>query len=250
MATAPQRYETLVGTIVGAHGIQGATKVKMATGTALSMIMPAKRPSDQDPRPTVEAWVGKSPDDGRLLNIVSAKKQEPKELYLVRFVEATDRTAAESLYGLQIFMPTEKRKPLDKDEFFVEDLIGVQAVTEAGDQLGKITQVLQNPANDVYETDKGILIPAVKAFIVSVDIAAKLIVVRDIPGLRPEEQEAVGENGDGSDEDDDDGDDLEAAEASAATGEAGADMAESELTGTAPSTAVAKLGVRRFGGKR
>ena len=236
MATTGQRYETLVGTIVGAHGIQGATKVKMATGTALSMIAPAKRPSDQDPRPTVEAWVGKSPDDGRLLNIVSAKKQEPKELYLVRFVEAVDRTAAEQLYGQQIFMPTEKRKPLDKDEFFVEDLIGLTVTTEAGDQLGKVTQVLQNPANDVYETDKGILIPAVKAFIVSVDIPGKLITVRDMAGLRPEEQEAVGENGDGSEDgEEEDAEIGESVEAPAAK---------------APETAVAKLGVQRFGGKR
>ena len=72
---------------------------------------------------------------------------------------------------------------------FVEDLIGLQAVTGSGKDLGKIVQVISQPAGDIYETDREVLIPAVKAFVALVDLPGRRIVVHDIAGLLPEEQE-------------------------------------------------------------
>ncbi len=224
-----RRFETLVGTIVGAHGIQGTTKVKFATQTSLMMIAPAPRPSDTAPRPTVDVWVGTSPDDGRVLKVVSAKKQEPKEIYLVKFVEASDRNSADALIGSKIFVPDDRRPPLDRDEYFVNDLLGLAVVTEAGRDLGKVIEVIPNPANDVYETDSGAMVPAVKEFVKKIDLKSGRIVVRDVAGLVPDEQEEVG--------------------GQETSGETSPEPVEIEPDAD-ETTAVAKIGRRRFGAKR
>ncbi|HEY3329544.1 MAG TPA: ribosome maturation factor RimM [Capsulimonadaceae bacterium] len=241
------RYETLVGTIVGAHGIQGAVKVKPATPAAPAIITPAPRPSDTAPRPTVDIWLGKSPDDGKIYKIVSAKKQEPKNIYLVKLIESNDRNSAESLVGSMLFVHDDLRPPLDSDEYFVADLIGLEIVTDKGRSLGKVTDVLQNPANDVYETDAGALVPAVKEFVLSVDIKAKKITVRDVPGLIAEEQEAVGGANDDSEADEADADADADADAEIETNVAPIVAA---TDASDQGSALERLGKRRFGSKR
>jgi 16S rRNA processing protein RimM len=163
------------------------------------------------------------------MKVVSAKRQEPKEIYLVRFVEVADRTGAENLIGSRIFVPDDRRPPLDADEYFVNDLIGLDVVTEAGRKLGAVTEVLANPANDVYQTDLGAMVPAVKEFVVKIDLRGKRIVVRDIAGLMPDEQEVV-----------------ESTDAESA----GDDEGPADMAATEEPTAVAKIGRRRFGAKR
>lgn len=184
-------YEILAGWIIGAHGIQGAAKVKLATATALGMFDPGKRASEDEPRPTVDVWVGSSPEDGGVYHVVSAKVQQPKGYILTRFVEAPDRTAIEKLIGLKIYAPLSRRAGLEADEYYIEDLIGIKVVTDMGRSLGEISQITANPASDIYETTLGALIPAIKEFVLSVDLAQRQILVRDIAGLLPEEQEVV-----------------------------------------------------------
>jgi 16S rRNA processing protein RimM len=57
-------------------------------------------------------------------------------------------------------------------------------VTDTGHGLGKLTDVLNTPANDVYVTESGVLVPAVPAFIQGVDLEMRRITVHDLPGLR------------------------------------------------------------------
>ena len=183
---AEDKYDTLVGTIVGAHGVQGALKVRLASPQGLSVITPAPRPTATAPRPSVTVWRGKSVQDGAFRQIVSAKRPAAKGPVLVKFTDVTDRGAAESLYGQGIFIAASMRAPLGEGEYFVDDLIGISVATDQGDSLGTLTGVIQNPANDVYETDIGALIPAVRAFILEVDLTNKRMTVRNDPGLLPE----------------------------------------------------------------
>lgn len=181
-----EAFETLAGMIVAAHGVQGTLKVRPATATAGPLLTP---PSIDGSKPRLRVWIGPSPGDGRSYSILSAKRQQPKGGYLVRLEDVDTRTEAERLIGFGIYTPNARRAPLESDEYFVEDLIGLQAVTESGKDLGKIIQVISQPASDVYETDRDVLIPAVKAFVVKVDLAGRRLVVHDIAGLLPEDQE-------------------------------------------------------------
>ena len=181
-----ETYETLAGIIVAPHGVQGALKVRPATATAGALLVPN---SDDGAKSRLPVWVGPKPDEGRAFYITSAKKQQPKGGYLVRLKDIDTRTQAEGLIGLGIYTPDTRRAPLEADEYFVEDLIGLQAVTESGKDLGRIVQVIEQPASDIYETDRDVLIPAVKAFVALIDLPGRRLIVRDIAGLLPEEQE-------------------------------------------------------------
>ncbi len=96
-----------------------------------------------------------------------------------------DRTAAEKLRGAVLRIKPEMRYPLDEDEYYVDDLIGLAVVTTDGRDLGRVRDVLSLPGNDVYVAEHA-LIPAVKQFVRRVDLEKREIVVEPVEGLAPE----------------------------------------------------------------
>jgi 16S rRNA processing protein RimM len=199
-------YDVLAGVIIGAHGVQGAVKIKIATSTALSLIRPAKTTA----KSSTPVWLGRlpyqepvateedAPAAGQIYQIKQVKELQPGgRVLLLKIQGVTDRNEAEALIGQNVYAPKERRAPLADGEYFTEDLIGLDVVSESGRQFGKVAAVLQQPGNDVYETDKGALIPAVSEFVKSVDIAAKRITVADILGLfQTEADELLGDASD------------------------------------------------------
>jgi 16S rRNA processing protein RimM len=190
-------YDVLAGVIIAAHGVQGAVKVRIATKTALQLINTGdgvnRRPVDVWIRPS-ESKLPAGPKDttGRAAVITQLKEmQAGGTVYLAKIQDVRDRNQAEALIGYSVFGPQSRRAPLDSDEYFVEELIGLEVVGDKGRKYGKIRTVLQHPGNDVYETDEGALIPAVKAFVLSIDIAGGQVVVAELPGLMPEEAEEL-----------------------------------------------------------
>ena len=89
---------------------------------------------------------------------------------------------ADALIGAELFIDRSMRAPTGEGEFYVDELFGVRVVSESGVEMGEIEEVLETPNHDVYVTEKA-MIPAHEDFIVSRDLEAKVIVVRDIPGL-------------------------------------------------------------------
>ncbi|NCB73429.1 MAG: 16S rRNA processing protein RimM [Clostridia bacterium] len=69
--------------------------------------------------------------------------------------------------------------------FFIQDIIGASVVDESGKELGKLSEVLELPAGNVYVVtgEREILIPAVPQFIIKTDVSAGLITVRLIDGM-------------------------------------------------------------------
>ena len=74
---------------------------------------------------------------------------------------------------------------LPEGSFFLADLIGLSVVSDTGTPLGRLTEVLQRPANNVYvvQGEREILIPAVPEFIVDTDIDSGVMTVRLIEGM-------------------------------------------------------------------
>lgn len=72
---------------------------------------------------------------------------------------------------------------LAEDEYRTEDLIGLRVETEDDEVLGTVKEVLHLPAHDVLVVGE-IMIPAVKAFVLKVDVAGGVIAVRLIEGMR------------------------------------------------------------------
>ncbi len=74
---------------------------------------------------------------------------------------------------------------LPKGDFFIADIIGASVVDESGMEHGKLTDVLELPASNVYVVtgEREILIPAVPQFIIKTDVNAGVITVRLIEGM-------------------------------------------------------------------
>jgi 16S rRNA processing protein RimM len=125
-------------------------------------------------------------EDGFLrdLTLVSLRRNaQVKGGWIAHFEEIATRTEAELLYGCSVTVPESLRPALPEGEYYVDQLIGLAVVTDTGRALGALKDVLNAPASDVYVTDKDVLIPAVAAFVLRVDLVEKTITVRDTPGL-------------------------------------------------------------------
>jgi 16S rRNA processing protein RimM len=76
---------------------------------------------------------------------------------------------------------------LSPDENFIVDLIGLAVVTDEGENLGELKDVLQTGANDVYivktAAGKEVLLPAIKDCILNVDLEKGEMLVHVLPGL-------------------------------------------------------------------
>jgi len=104
----------------------------------------------------------------------------------MKLKEINDRDDAESLIGSYIFVKKEDRVQLPSDTFFTDDLIGCTVQDEGKNILGVLKEIMKLPAQDVYvvESDgKELMIPAVREFILSVDVNQRLVTVRLIDGL-------------------------------------------------------------------
>ncbi len=91
---------------------------------------------------------------------------------VVLFDEIADRTAAESLRGAELVIGAEDARALDDDEYWDHDLLGCAVMTIDGDDVGVVTDVLHQPANEVLLVEGGgkqLLIPLVSSVVKAVE---------------------------------------------------------------------------------
>jgi len=106
--------------------------------------------------------------------------------WIVTLTEKSSIEEVEDLCGYYCFLPEGQRESLEKDHYYVEELIGMQVRTAGGESLGEVTEVRQNPANDllIVEGSQGQgQIPMVEAFIRQIDFETHTVVVTPIEGL-------------------------------------------------------------------
>ena len=86
-----------------------------------------------------------------------------------------------------LFVPRENAVKLQKDEYFIADLIGLKVVNEDGSFTGVLKDVMETGANDVYivesQDGKEVLIPAIKDCILQVDFEKEQVLVHLLDGL-------------------------------------------------------------------
>jgi 16S rRNA processing protein RimM len=158
-----------VGRITKAHGVRGEVAVENR--------------SDNPDRWAPGAVV--FDDAGRSFTVRAVRPHGPR--LLVTFEEIEDRTAAQGLVGVTLQVPESWLPTLPEGSWWSYEATGCVVRTESGRTLGTVAEVLAYPAQDLWRVvaDDGseTLIPAVDAFIVSVDLAGRSAVVRDVPGL-------------------------------------------------------------------
>ena len=161
-----------VGVITTTHGVRGEVKVFPTTDDANRFKKLKKVILD----------TGKEQLD---LEITQVKFF--KNLVILKFKGIDNINDIEKYKGKSLYVTRENAVKLKKNEYFIADLIGLKAVSEDGTELGKITDVLQTGANDVYVVKtpqkKEVLIPAIKDCILEVDVEAGYVKLHLLPGL-------------------------------------------------------------------
>jgi 16S rRNA processing protein RimM len=88
-----------------------------------------------------------------------------------------DRDAAAAYRGRQVAVPRSALPAAEENEFYWADLIGLDVVNTAGENLGTVARVLETGANDVLvvEGDRERLIPFIEQVVQQVDLSGSVI---------------------------------------------------------------------------
>jgi 16S rRNA processing protein RimM len=106
---------------------------------------------------------------------------------LVALEELPDRTAVEIFRNIMVYMKVEDIPELPEGEYYIHQLVGMDVISDQGQELGKIKEVLITGANDVYlveTTDqREILLPAIVQVVLDIDQETNRVLVHILPGL-------------------------------------------------------------------
>ena len=163
----PRQGFTAVGVVLRAHGWRGELRVQAFAEGAPNL------------QPGSCVHVAGTPH-----RVVRARFD--RGAWLVTLEGVDSRDAAEALRGELVEVADEDLAPLEPGVYYVKDLVGLQVVTVEGDELGRLTEVLETGANDVYVVvgDRGeVLVPALQHVVVDVRLAEGVMKVDLPPGL-------------------------------------------------------------------
>ncbi len=157
----------LTGVVLKPKGLKGELKVKPVTDFPESFL--TRR----------EYYIGKTPEDAVLRKVQSARFHQGFA-WLV-FEGAGSREDAEALAGCGLYVTRDALAAMPDDRAYIHELIGLDVFDETEGRVGKISDVLQMPAHDVYEVDTGdrkVLIPAVEDFITETDLEKGIVTLK------------------------------------------------------------------------
>ena len=161
-----------IGQIVNTHGLKGFLKVKPLTDDITRF----------EKLKTI--YIQKAKE---LIGFKIQEVKYNKQSVLLKLEGIDDITEAEKYKNFYIKISKENAVELEKNSYFIVDIIGCQLYTDENEYLGNVVDVFQTGSNDVYtlknSEGKEILIPAIKEVIKNVDIKNKKIVIHLMDGL-------------------------------------------------------------------
>lgn len=110
-----------------------------------------------------------------------------KNMVILKFEQYDNMDQVIPLKGMDLLVTRENAIPLAEGEHYIVDMIGCKIITDDGNTLGELTDVMQTGANDVYvvktTAGKEVLLPAIKECVLEKDIENKVIKVHIMKGL-------------------------------------------------------------------
>ena len=161
-----------VGVVTGAHGLRGLVRIRPYTDT----------PED------VAAYGPVASEDGMRSFELEVRNRTGKGLVLFNIDGVDDRTGAEALKGLKLFVSRDMLPAAEDDEFYHADLLGLAVVGQDGGAVGTVRAVENFGAGDMLEINDargGVsTIPFTLAAVPEVDVKAGRVVVDTAQILR------------------------------------------------------------------
>lgn len=164
----------VIGQITKPHGVRGELRVDVTTDVPERYLQLERVLIAKNERQTPQE-----------VEVESVRFHQEK--VLIKFTGYNYRDQIEGFRKWLVLIPTEEAIPLEDGEFFYYQLIGMKVVTDEGDQVGIVKEIIQTGANDVFvlsHPDKGeILIPDTEEVVLNVDRDSRTIMIHVIPGL-------------------------------------------------------------------
>jgi 16S rRNA processing protein RimM len=163
----------VVGQVLRPHGLRGELKVLPLTDRTERF--------EKIRRYHFQANTGQQ---GEWINLVQFRWQG--KYLIMKFEGIESYESAEKYRDTFLEIPRNTCAPLEDDQYYVADLIGLHVRTSDGLSVGTLKEVLQETAQDIYVVHAGskdVLIPAVRQFIKQIDLDRGEMVVEPIEGL-------------------------------------------------------------------
>ena len=110
-----------------------------------------------------------------------------KQFAILKFKGLDNINDIEKYRQKSLYVTRKNAVRLQRDEYFIADLIGLKVQDEDGKELGTVKDVIETGANDVYEVEmadgKSLLLPAIKQCILNVDVENGTMRVHVLEGL-------------------------------------------------------------------
>lgn len=162
-----------VGKIVNTHGLRGEVKVVPWTDY----------PEQFEDIDTV--YIKEKNDEYTSFTIKTVKYQ--KNNLILSLKEITDINEAEKYKNSVLYARRSSLGELPEGVYYIADLIGLTVITDDGREIGKISDVINNGASDIYvvgrEGKKDLLLPVIDDVVLNVDLENKQVKVHLIEGL-------------------------------------------------------------------
>jgi len=175
----------IVGLIRKAQGIRGEVVVEPLTNKPDVVFASGSR-----------VFAGTATGDLAVVRDVRGEEERPtltvagskpfKKGLIVQFEELKDRDSADLWRGRYLLAPFSELPPLQEDEVYLHDLVGMKVVTAQGEQIGTVTTFYELPQGimlDIETPHGSVVIPYRPEIIVRADIASRTIVVDDKLGF-------------------------------------------------------------------
>ncbi|WP_153720455.1 ribosome maturation factor RimM [Sporosarcina cascadiensis] len=164
-----------VGKIVNTHGIRGEVRVmattdfpdeRFAVGSELAIFMPKS----------------KTPV---MVKVVNHRKH--KNFNLLTFEGYPNINDVEKFRDGIVKVSERDLTELEENEFYYHEIIGCRVVTETGEEIGTVTEIIETGANDVWtvtpEEGKPHYIPYIEQVVKEIDVDDKLVKIELMDGL-------------------------------------------------------------------
>ncbi|HRK75401.1 MAG TPA: ribosome maturation factor RimM [Rhodothermales bacterium] len=173
----PELTRILIGNVYKPHGVKGELKVF---------------PETDDPNRFLglkTVFIGKEAAHAKLFQVQTARLQKTaKHTFVLLTLEGIQSPEdAELIKGNAVYADEMALPPLEENEFFLDDLLGMNVQTEEKEVIGKVVEWMESPAHDIMVVQRkqkqDALIPIIPEFLVNIDAENQLVTIRPIEGL-------------------------------------------------------------------
>jgi 16S rRNA processing protein RimM len=155
-----------VGRVLSAHGIRGEVRFHYYNEAKEEFLRYTSLYAEKD---------------GSIIEIKPASVRSHKNLFLIRFKGLKGLEEVSFLVKKELFVREGDLPQLNDDEYYDYQLIGLNVLNSAGEEIGKVSSMLHTQANDtlVVSGKQEIMVPMIEGYIIEIDLERSFIKIQE-----------------------------------------------------------------------